>query len=104
LIGPEVNMTLVNVHMDPAGDGRIVWWAESPEVPGFSAAADSLIALEILVKDAAREWPDLGYGEVSFSLIGDEPGSDTDSTIVTDQTPVENIGAVGRSRSELVTA
>lgn len=27
----------VVLHLEPAGDAGMVWWAESPDVPGFSA-------------------------------------------------------------------
>jgi predicted RNase H-like HicB family nuclease len=32
------------IHIE-AADGEAVWWAESPEVPGFSAAAPTLAEL-----------------------------------------------------------
>lgn len=32
-----------------------VWWAESPDVPGFSAAADSLPDVRHYVREALRE-------------------------------------------------
>jgi hypothetical protein len=32
------------IHIE-AADGEAVWWAESPDVPGFSAAAPTLVEL-----------------------------------------------------------
>lgn len=38
-----MNVELV-IHLDSADD-QAVWWAESDDVPGFSASADSLVEL-----------------------------------------------------------
>ncbi len=41
------------IHLDSADDG-VVWWAESPEAPGFTAAADSLAELRELATTGLR--------------------------------------------------
>jgi hypothetical protein len=38
----------VLIHMEPLDSGGVAWWAESPEVPGFSATAESLVELRVL--------------------------------------------------------
>jgi hypothetical protein len=43
------------IHFDSA-DGQEVWWAESPAVPGFSASADTLTELRLVI---ASLLPDL---------------------------------------------
>lgn len=42
------------IHYEPAETKR-VWWAESPEVPGLSASADSLADVQALAKQAIVE-------------------------------------------------
>lgn len=37
------------IHLDIA-DGEVVWWAESPEAPGFTAVAGSLAELRDLAQ------------------------------------------------------
>lgn len=32
----------LNVHFEPVGSDEWVWWADSDQVPGFTAAADHL--------------------------------------------------------------
>ena len=46
---------LLVIHFDSA-DGQEVWWAESPEVPGFTASADNLPELRTAI---ANVLPDL---------------------------------------------
>lgn len=45
-----MTMTELIIHLEDA-DGEVVWWAESPDVPGFSAAAPTLAEL----RERARE-------------------------------------------------
>jgi predicted RNase H-like HicB family nuclease len=47
-------MTELIIHLEDA-DGEVVWWAESPDVPGFSAAAPSLDELRRRAIDALAE-------------------------------------------------
>lgn len=42
------------IHLEGV-DGEAVWWAESPDVPGFSAAAPSLIELRERAQAALEE-------------------------------------------------
>jgi predicted RNase H-like HicB family nuclease len=42
------------IHLDNA-DGEVVWWAESPEAPGFTAAASSLVELRELALNGLRD-------------------------------------------------
>ncbi len=44
-------ITLV-LHSERLEDGSAVWWAESPQVPGFSATAESLQETITLSKQA----------------------------------------------------
>jgi hypothetical protein len=47
--------TELTIHLEDV-DGEVVWWADSPDVPGFSAAAPSL---EELRKQAATALADI---------------------------------------------
>ena len=40
------------LHTDRLDDGSVVWWAESPQLPRFSATADSLQETIALSKHA----------------------------------------------------
>lgn len=42
------------IHLE-AADGAAVWWAEVPELPGFSAAADTLAELRAQARAAIDE-------------------------------------------------
>jgi hypothetical protein len=53
------------VHLERTDDGPS-WWAVSEEVPGFSAAADTLTELRTRIRAALS---DLGIGEGSFSEV-----------------------------------
>jgi predicted RNase H-like HicB family nuclease len=46
-----MSSTAFTVHKDMADEG-VVWWAESDQVPGFSAAADTLDDLCRLISEA----------------------------------------------------
>ena len=43
------------IHLETVNSHRVMWWADSPQVPGFSAAADSLSALRARAKEALAE-------------------------------------------------
>ena len=45
----------VVLHMEPLDSGATSWWAESPDLAGFSAAADSLVELRGLCTEAVHE-------------------------------------------------
>jgi predicted RNase H-like HicB family nuclease len=55
-----IHMTEITVllNLEATGttvDDEIIWWAESPDVPGFSAAADNLPELRRLYLEALRD-------------------------------------------------
>jgi len=56
------------VHMD-VGDNDVVWWAESPDIPGLSVAADTLVDLRRLVSESASIHANPA-AEVTFQLTG----------------------------------
>ena len=67
-----MDVTLL-VHQE-AGDQGVVWWAESPEVPGFSATDVSLDGLRARARDALRDIAadrGEGLGTVSTVLTDD---------------------------------
>jgi predicted RNase H-like HicB family nuclease len=47
-------MTELTIHLE-AVEGEVVWWADSPDVPGFSAAAPSLVELRERATAALEE-------------------------------------------------
>ena len=49
-------------------DRGVVWWAESPDIPGFYAAADDLISLRRHVTAALR---DMGVDTAVVEQLGD---------------------------------
>jgi hypothetical protein len=51
MTAPELPMDLF-IHIEPDANDQPVWWAESPQLPGFSAAAPSLRTLREQVWDA----------------------------------------------------
>lgn len=70
------------VHLEPAGD-RQLWWAESPDLPGFSASDDTLRALlaraNWALAEITEEHGDDPIVDVMYELVGtsgsDNPGS-----------------------------
>ena len=46
------------VHGEPTESGRLVWWIESPEFAGFSAAGDTLVEARIRAEQAIAELAD----------------------------------------------
>lgn len=44
------------MHLEEA-DGEAVWWANSPDLPGFTAAAPSLADLRELVREGLGDTP-----------------------------------------------
>jgi predicted RNase H-like HicB family nuclease len=67
------------VHGEFLPDARkIAWWAESPDVPGFSAAADTLVELRELATETIRDiWTDKNEDpetiELRWELLPPEP-------------------------------
>lgn len=67
-------MPVMVIHLENA-DGEAVWWAESPQAPGFTAAAETLRELRALAYPALREF--VGAGEIVERLSS----GDGDSTV-----------------------
>lgn len=61
----------VYLHVDRIDEGEASWWAESPDLPGFSAAADSMNELcarvQVAIDDLADEG-ELATNRVDFKL------------------------------------
>jgi hypothetical protein len=67
----------VLVHLETVpGDQRLAWWAESPDVPGFSALDDDLPSLIVRTNLALEELLEDRQPIVSFELVSDPPRSD----------------------------
>lgn len=67
---------LLCVHIEADDEGEIQWWAESSDVPGFSALADSLVELEAQAKIALydiAEQEGWTVGQVRSCLVPNEP-------------------------------
>jgi len=70
------------VHLESAGD-RQLWWAESPDLPGFSASDDTLRDLlarsSWALAEIAEEHGEDPNVDVVYELVGtsgsDNPGS-----------------------------
>jgi predicted RNase H-like HicB family nuclease len=61
-----VNVRLL-IHLEPVPDHE-TWWIESPDVPGFTGAADTLQEARLITERAIREMLDeKGEHEVTFS-------------------------------------
>lgn len=61
------------IHLEQARDG-VVWWAESEDARGLTAAADSLVELRRLIEEAVALH--LGAGvETRLELVASEVGS-----------------------------
>lgn len=75
------------VHLERHGDGA-TWWAESPQVPGFSVAADSLTELQILAKWALADilCEDGGDVSVTVELVENEPITSNPTHLVVQET------------------
>lgn len=58
----------MKLHVELA-DAAPVWWAESPDLAGFTAAANDLAELRRLIREELDERsPDVAYSE---ELVGD---------------------------------
>jgi predicted RNase H-like HicB family nuclease len=58
------------IHLEPAGE-ESVWWAESPDVEGFSAAAPTLAELRVQATAALRDIVGRKF-ELRERLVGGE--------------------------------
>lgn len=71
-----MSVTLI-FHLEQADD-EIVWWAESPDAPGMSAAADTLVECRRLAIESLR------FSDVAFERITEllaEATMDTGSAV-----------------------
>jgi hypothetical protein len=73
-------MTELVIHLE-GGDGEVVWWAESPQIPGFSAAAPTLKELRERAYRALREIAGPGpiVERLSAADSGSTVGADVDT-------------------------
>jgi predicted RNase H-like HicB family nuclease len=46
----------LQIHVEASEAGTPVWWAESPDLPGFTASADSLAELRTVVDEVLAEF------------------------------------------------
>lgn len=66
------------IHVEPAESG-LVWWTESPDVPGFTGTGEHLVDARIRSELAIREvLSERGVDDVSFAyeLVGPGAGSE----------------------------
>lgn len=73
-------MIRLHIHLEPASPtGGLVWWAESPDVPGFSATDEELQSLIIRSRIAIEDaYPELAPAEFTFEMVLDEPTGSAD--------------------------
>ena len=93
-----MNVTLL-VHLEAVESG-LVWWAESPEVPGFSVTSTTLRELQVRAKMAMADIAeDEGWvlDGIRAELVEEPPstGNPADAT-VTDAAADHTAGAKGR--------
>jgi hypothetical protein len=48
----DLPLCQIDIHLDQSDDGEPVWWADSPDIPGFSAGSNSLSGLRNRIWDA----------------------------------------------------
>jgi predicted RNase H-like HicB family nuclease len=97
-------MTLaLKIHLEAVGepdDGGFVWWAESDDLPGFTAAADHLPDLLAQSADAIREITGDENVEIVPQLVFDdeaEPRVNPASSETSEpQTPIRQVVEVNR--------
>ena len=59
----------LQIHLEPGTDGSPVWWAESEELPGMTASADSLFELRELLAAVVSELAD--EGAEAITIVGE---------------------------------
>lgn len=72
------------LHLERADD-QVVWWAETTDVPGFSAAADTLAELRERVRSALLEITGGEPVELVERLAGLPSEAKTDSPVGPEQ-------------------
>lgn len=70
----------VLIHAELIEGPKLSWWAESPDVPGFSAAAETLVELRGLTSQTLRDLAeDRGEDpetvEIRWEMLPPEPAS-----------------------------
>ncbi len=93
----------LQIHLE-AADEAIIWWAESDELPGLSAAADSLPELRELLDQALIEMSaDIGE---SITIVSERLAEAEDSESIevpsADQIEMPITAPFGNSRQVLV--
>lgn len=86
------------VHLERVGEDT-TWWAESPEVPGFSVAADDLAEVQARAKWALADiLAETGHelGKVAVELVATEPL--TTNPAHPDEHKAEQNSGTGRTR------
>jgi len=75
----------LDVHLDTADSGSMVWWADTADIPGLTVAAASLGELEILSRQAVLE---AGVDDpvVELHLVDEAPPSSAETTARADGT------------------
>jgi hypothetical protein len=67
----------VLVHLEAVpGEARLVWWAESPDVPGFSALDDDLPGLMVRTEIALGDQLSGEALMLHYELVSDEASTD----------------------------
>ena len=87
------------IHIEPASSG-LVWWTESPDVPGFTGAGEHLVETRVRSEIAIREvLAERGIEDVSFSYELVVPGAPSEGPRVErtgDATDVPGAATSGR--------
>ena len=82
----ENGMTIhLDVHLDTADSGSMVWWADTADIPGLTVAAPSLGELEILSREAVLE-AGVDDPAVKLRLVDEAPPSSAEITARADGT------------------
>jgi predicted RNase H-like HicB family nuclease len=85
-------MVDILIHAEEVSGSELSWWAEAPDVPGFSAAANRLVELRQLVSQSLGEIAeDRGETrdsvEIRYTMLPPEPASEGPSVDRTDGVP-----------------
>lgn len=79
------------IHLEPT-DAGLVWWTESPDVPGFSGTGQHLDDARIRAELAIRQiLADQGVEEVSFTYQLVASGE------LSEGSEVKQVGGIGRT-------
>jgi hypothetical protein len=88
-----VHLEAVNTAPGTAG---FSWWAESPDVPGYSVAADHLYDVLQLAEDGLPGFLDQEQVDIEWRLVPNDSSSEGDAL------PTEHLGFVATSIESLV--